>query len=401
VRKLIQAFNRAERPFLLVGNGVRLAHAEKDLQQLMQLLILPVGTTWLSMDLFGEENALGMGSPGMLAPRGANFAMQNSDFLLTVGARMDLAVSGWNPQELARAAHKVMVDVDAAELAKLSGVVQQSICSDAGVFLRELLAQAAAIEPRDRSAWNLRCEQWKRKYPVIQDAHRESGPVSIYHLAEVIAQAAEPSDQIVSGSSGVGIEIFLFAYPARTGQRVIHTAGLGAMGYGIAASIGISIATGCSRTICVDGDGGFQMNIQELATVAHHKLPLKFFVLNNGGYASIRGSQANYFGGPNIGCTHETGMTLPDVCAVAHAYGLATARIENQTDLLAQVRRVLCIPGPVVCDVKVIPDEARAPRLSSVQRPDGSFVSKPLEDLWPFLDREEFMANMIVPPLPE
>jgi acetolactate synthase-1/2/3 large subunit len=244
VRKLIQAFNRAERPFLLVGNGVRLAHAEKDLQQLMQLLILPVGTTWLSMDLFGEENALGMGSPGMLAPRGANFAMQNSDFLLTVGARMDLAVSGWNPQELARAAHKVMVDVDAAELAKLSGVVQQSICSDAGVFLRELLAQAAAIEPRDRSAWNLRCEQWKRKYPVIQDAHRESGPVSIYHLAEVIAQAAEPSDQIVSGSSGVGIEIFLFAYPARTGQRVIHTAGLGAMGYGIAASIGISIATG-------------------------------------------------------------------------------------------------------------------------------------------------------------
>jgi acetolactate synthase-1/2/3 large subunit len=327
--------------------------------------------------------------------------MQNSDFLLTVGARMDLAVSGWNPQELARAAHKVMVDVDAAELAKLSGVVQQSICSDAGVFLRELLAQAAAIEPRDRSAWNLRCEQWKRKYPVIQDAHRESGPVSIYHLAEVIAQAAEPGDHILSGSSGVGIEIFLFAYPARTGQRVIHTAGLGAMGYGIAASIGISIATGCSRTICVDGDGGFQMNIQELATVAHHKLPLKFFVLNNGGYASIRGSQANYFGGPNIGCTHETGMTLPDVCAVAHAYGLATARIENQTDLLAQVRRVLCIPGPVVCDVKVIPDEARAPRLSSVQRPDGSFVSKPLEDLWPFLDREEFMANMIVPPLPE
>ncbi len=401
VRKVIEAFNRAERPFLLVGNGVRLAHAEKELRKLVQLLNLPVGTTWLSMDLFGEENALGMGSPGMLAPRGANFAMQNSDFLLTVGARMDLAVSGWNPQELARKAHKVMVDVDAAELAKLSGVVQQPICADAGAFLRELLAQASGLEPRDRCAWNLRCEQWKRKYPVIQDSHRKPGPVSIYHLAEVIAQAAEPGDHVLSGSSGVGIEIFLFAYPARTGQRVIHTAGLGAMGYGIAASIGISIGTGRSRTICVDGDGGFQMNIQELATVAHHKLPLKLFVLNNGGYASIRGSQTSYFGGPNIGCTPETGVTLPDVCAVAHAYGLATARIEDQTDLLAQVRRVLSIPGPVVCTVKVIPDEVRAPRLSSVQRPDGSFVSKPLEDLWPFLDREEFLANMIVPPLPE
>jgi acetolactate synthase-1/2/3 large subunit len=173
------------------------------------------------------------------------------------------------------------------------------------------------------------------------------------------------------------------------------------MGFGIAASIGISLASGRSRTICVDGDGGFQMNIQELATVAHHKLPLKFFVLNNGGYASIRASQANYFGGPNIGCTHETGMTLPDVCAVANAYGLATARIEDQTDLLAQVRRVLQMPGPVVCDVRVLLDEARAPRVTSVQRPDGSFASKPLEDLWPFLDREEFRANMIVSPLPE
>ncbi len=401
VRKVIQALNRAERPFLLVGNGVRLARAEKQLQQLLELLKLPVGTTWLSMDLCGEETALGMGSPGMLAPRGANFALQNSDFLLIIGARMDLAVSGWNPRELAREAYKVMVDVAAAELGKLKEVVQQPICSDAGAFLRELLAQSALIEQRDRVGWNCRCEQWKRKYPVIQDVHRRPGPVSIYHLAEVIAQASEPGDQIITGSSGVGIEIFLFAYPARTGQRVIHTAGLGAMGFGIAASIGASLAAGRSRTICVDGDGGFHLNIQELATVAHHQLPLKFFVLNNGGYGAIRGTQASYFGGPNIGCTAETGLTLPDVCTVAKAYGLSTARIEDQTDLPTQVERVLRTPGPVVCDVRVLLDEPRAPRVTSVQRPDGSFASRPLEDLWPFLDREEFRANMIVPPLPE
>ncbi|HEX8924221.1 MAG TPA: thiamine pyrophosphate-dependent enzyme, partial [Terriglobales bacterium] len=136
-----------------------------------------------------------------------------------------------------------------------------------------------------------------------------------------------------------------------------------------------------------------------LATVAHHKLPLKFFVLNNGGYAAIRGTQNSYFGSPNIGCTPETGVTLPDICAVANAYGIATARIEDQTDLLAQVQRVLAMPGPVVCEVKVIPEEARAPRVTSVQLPNGTFASKPLEDLWPFLDREEFRENMIVAPL--
>jgi acetolactate synthase-1/2/3 large subunit len=173
------------------------------------------------------------------------------------------------------------------------------------------------------------------------------------------------------------------------------------MGFGIAATIGVSLGTGRSRTICVDGDGGFQMNIQELATVAHHQLPLKFFVLNNGGYAAIRGSQKGYFGGANIGCDPATGLTLPDLCAVAQAYGLGTARIEEQTDLLGQVRRVLEMPGPVICDVRVLAEEPRAPRVTSVQLANGSMASKPLEDLWPFLDREEFRKNMIVAPLGE
>jgi acetolactate synthase-1/2/3 large subunit len=401
IHKLIAAFNCAERPFLLVGNGVRLARAEQDFLRLAELCNVPVGTTWLAMDLYGENEPLGMGSPGTLAPRGANFALQNADFVLTIGTRMDFAVSGWNPKELARGAYKAMVDIDPCELAKFSGIVQQKICCDAGAFLRAMLAQFAEVKPRDRSAWNQRCIEWKREYPIITDKHRQPGRVSIYHLAEVIAQAAGPDDQIISGSSGIGIEIFLFAFPARTGQRVVHTAGLGAMGYGIAASIGASLATGRSRTICVDGDGGFQMNIQELATVAHHKLPLKFFVLNNGGYAAIRGSQTNFFGGPNIGCGESTGITIPDLIKIAHSYGIQAVSIEDQTDLHASVRRVLEMPGPVICDVRVIPDEVRAPRLSSVQRADGSFVSKPLEDLWPFLERDEFLSNMIVPPLPE
>jgi acetolactate synthase-1/2/3 large subunit len=353
------------------------------------------------MDLFGEENALCMGRPGTLAPRGANFALQNSDFLLVIGVRMDPAVAGWNRQELARGAYKVMVDVDPAELRKLSDTMQMPICADAGGFLREMVAQKASIVGSGRYEWKARCSAWRKRYPIIHEGHRKPGLVSIYHLAEVLAAAAGPEDQFVSGSSGVGIEIFLFAFPAKTGQRVVHTAGLGPMGFGIAASIGVSLATGRSRTICVDGDGGFQFNIQELATVAHHQLPLKFFVLDNAGYAAIRGSQNAYFGGPNIGCDPATGLSLPDFCEVARAYGIASARIDNQTDLAGQVRKVLDTPGPVVCVVKVLAEEVRAPRVTSVQLLNGSFASKPLEDLWPFLDREEFRENMIVPPLGE
>ena len=401
VRQVIEKFNASERPFLLVGNGVRLAHAEEEFRELAALMNAPVGATWVAMDLYGEEHALCMGRPGTLAPRGANFAMQNSDFLLTIGTRMDVPLAGWNRHELARGAYKVMVDVDAAELAKLSDVVQMPICTDAGGFLREMLAQKASIKSAGRCEWKKRCMDWKSRYPIIQETHREKGRVSIYHLAEVIAQAVEPGDQIISGSSGVGIEIFLFAYPSKTGQRLFHTAGLGAMGFGIAASIGVSLGKGRSRTICCDGDGGFQMNIQELATVAHHRLPLKFFVLNNGGYAAIRGSQKAFFGGPNIGCDAATGLTLPDICEVARAYGIGTARIADQTDLLGQVKRVLAMPGPVVCDTWVLPEEPRAPRVTSVQLANGSMASKPLEDLWPFLDRDEFRKNMIVAPLKE
>jgi acetolactate synthase I/II/III large subunit len=226
-------------------------------------------------------------------------------------------------------------------------------------------------------------------------------PVSIYYLAEVIGQETTPEDLMISGSSGSGIEIFLFACPTRTGQRIYHTAGLGSMGNGLPGSIGVCIAGGRRRTICVDGDGGFQFNIQELETVARLSLPIKFFVLNNDGYASIRASQTNFFGAPQLGCEGHTGITVPDICKVAAAFGLATTRIESQANLREDVRKVLETPGPVVCDVLVIADEVRGPRLSSMQRADGSLVSKPLDDLWPFLDRDEFHANMIVQPLPE
>ena len=400
VRKTIAAFNQAERPLLFAGNGIRLAQAEKEFHALRQLLNIPIAATWCAADLVPSDGPLYVGRPGSVAARGANFALQNCDFLLTIGVRLDFAITGYAPENLAREAHKVVVDIDAAELAKLHPHVEQPVQADARAFLTEMLRQRGDIRPRDRSYWDGRCAAWKHRYPIVTEEHRKpEGQVSIYHLAEVIGTETAAEDQLVSGSSGSGIEIFLLACPTRTGQRIYHTAGLGSMGFGLPMSIAVCLAAGRRQTICVDGDGGFQFNIQELETVARLNLPIKFFVLNNDGYASIRASQKNYFGQASIGCDDRTGLTVPSLEKLAAAYGIQSAIIPDQRNLRRDVRRVLDTPGPVLCDVHVVPDETRAPRLSSAQRPDGSFVSKPLEDLWPFLEREEFLSNMIVTPL--
>jgi acetolactate synthase-1/2/3 large subunit len=276
--------------------------------------------------------------------------------------------------------------------------IQTKVQADAGEFIRALLRRKSEFQRKDRSPWKQRCADWKNRYPVIQPEHRKpEGRVSMYHLAEALQDVLPGNTPIVSGSSGSAIELFLLALRVKTGQRVFHTTALGAMGYGIAASIGVCMANGRRPVVCVDGDGGFQFNIQELETVSRLRLPITFFVLNNDGYASIRASQTNFFGAPRIGCSPETGQTLPDITKVAQAYGLQTDVIRDQSDLRADLRRVLNRGGPLVCDTFIIPDESRGPRLSSMQRPDGSFVSKPLEDLYPFLSREEFLSNMLIP----
>jgi acetolactate synthase-1/2/3 large subunit len=401
VDEVIEALNRAERPMLLAGNGIRLARAENEFLELVEVLDIPLETTWLAIDLIGDDHPLFVGRPGSIAARGANFAIQNSDFLLAIGARLDRVVTGFNPESFAPAAHKAMVEIDPPELAKMGASVRTKICADAGDFMRALFARKSEIRPRnpwERNDWKKRCADWKVRYPLVLPEHRTpAGRVSVYHLADILSDELRHDDFIVSGSSGSGIELFLLALRVKAGQRVFHTTALGAMGFGIAASIGACVAGGRRHTVCVEGDGGFQFNIQELETVARLQLPIKFFVLNNEGYASIRASQRNFFGEATIGCDRGTGQSLPDIRKVAQAYGLATDIIAGQTDLRSEVRRVLGRHGPLVCDVQVILDEVRAPRLSSVQRPDGSFVSKPLEDLWPFLDREEFYSNMLIP----
>ncbi|HZZ40421.1 MAG TPA: thiamine pyrophosphate-binding protein [Acidobacteriaceae bacterium] len=400
VSRLIEKLNQADRPLLFAGNGIRLARATQEFEELRNFLRIPSVATWCAADMVPSDEPTFVGRPGSVAARGANFALQNCDFLLSIGVRLDFAITGYAPQNLARAAHKVAVDIDPAELAKLHPHLQQPICADARDFLLELLRQKDKIRLRDHSAWDLRCAAWKTRYPVVTDEHRKpDSKVSIYNLAEVIGTESRPDDLLVSGSSGSGIEIFLLACPTRNGQRIFHTAGLGAMGYGLPMSLAVCIGGGRRRTILVDGDGGFQFNIQELETAARLQLPVKFFILNNDGYASIRASQTGYFGKPSIGCDRATGLSVPDMSRIAASYGIPALVIENQKNLRDDVRRALAIDGPAIVDVHVIPDEVRAPRLQSYQRPDGSFVSKPLEDLFPFLPREEFLANMIIPAL--
>ncbi len=399
---MIEAFNACERPLLFAGNGIRLARAEKEFEELRKLLGVPTVATWCAADLVPSDDATYVGRPGSVAARGANFALQNCDFLLAVGVRLDFAITGYAPQNLAREAHKIAVDIDAAELGKLHPYLQQPVCADARDFLTELLKQKSKIKPRSIQAWLDRCADWKTRYPVVTDEHRKAeGLVSIFNLAEVLGTEVSAEDRLVVGNSGSGIEIYLLACPTLHSQRLYHTAGLGSMGYAIPMAIAVAIANPGREVIAVDGDGGFMFNIQELETIHRLQLPIKFFVLNNDGYSSIRASQTAYFGKASIGADKSTGLTIPNLSKVGASYGLGTYVIHDQTHLREDVRKVLEMKGPVVCDVNVLPDEVRAPRLQSYQKPDGSFVSKPLEDLFPFLPREEFLANMIVKPLPE
>jgi len=401
VRRTIELLNQSERPLILSGNGIRLAHAEGEFRKLIDLLQIPVLATWLAVDLFNYDDPLYLGKPGTVAPRGVNFALQNCDLLLVIGSRLDMTLTAYAPEHLARGAKKVMVDIDPAELRKLASYTEVSIQADASDFLREFLREVEAVEKNDRATWWDRCRTWKKSWPIVEDSMRNPDElVSVYNFGDILSRELKENELIVSGSSGAGIEIFQHVLRLKKGQRLFHTTALGSMGYGLPAAIGACIGADRRETICVDGDGGIQMNIQELATVENLGLPIKLFILSNGGYSSIRTSQKRWFGRVTA-ADAQTGMKLPDITQVAAAYGLPTYRITDQSHLCEDVRKVLDTPGPIVCEVCCQPEEPRVPSTASSQRKDGSLYSKPLEDLWPFLDREEFMANMIVPPLPE
>jgi acetolactate synthase-1/2/3 large subunit len=398
----ILLLNAAKRPVLLAGNGVRLAGAEKAFLQLVSLLGIPVLTTWMGADLLWDEHPLFFGKPGTVASRGANFALQNADAVLSIGARLDFAVTGFDQSQFARAARKIIVDVDAAEIRKLKMNIDIPVQADALDFIQEILKQQATIGSRDRHDWIGRCQEWKHKYPVVLPEYwQQKDFVNTYVLSSVLSEELAENDVIIPGSSGAAIDTFWLSFRVKKGQRLFSTGGLGAMGFGIPAAIGGCLASGRKSTISIDGDGGFQLNVQELETVSRLGLPIKYFVLNNNGYSSIRSMQRNYFRGHLVACDSSSGLTLPNLGKISAAYGLPYIRIQDHDGLREAVRGALGTEGPVICEIMASPDQAIGPRVTSVVKPDGSMRSKPLEDLWPFLDRQEFLSNMIIPPLPE
>jgi acetolactate synthase-1/2/3 large subunit len=263
--------------------------------------------------------------------------------------------------------------------------------------IREFLRQSDVVVRKERSDWWERCREWKAKYPVIIPEYwNMRDGVSTYVLIDALSDEMSAEDLLVPGSSGTCSEVTMQAFRVKRGMRILNTQGLGSMGFGISASIGTCLAGGRKRTVCVDGDGGFQMNIQELETIRRLNLPIKFFILNNNGYGSIQATQKNYFEGFFVGSNKESGMTLPDITRVAGAFGLKTASISSHENIREKVREILRSDGPLVCDVMISPNQTTAPRISSLRNEDGTISSRPLEDMWPFLDRDELRGNMLV-----
>ncbi|MBF0520451.1 MAG: thiamine pyrophosphate-binding protein [Nitrospirae bacterium] len=396
VEKTIELLNNSKRPVILAGRGIRFAEAQAEFLSLAEFLKIPVLATWRLMDILPEDSDLYFGRPGSIASRGANFILQNSDFLLTIGARLDLPQVGYNYRGFAPNAKKVIVDIDEAEIRKIDTEIAIPIVTDAKEFLNKFIHKLHLIKHTERSNWQLLCNKWKEAYPVVLPEYlSQSEYVNTYALINTLSDLLTENDVIVPGSSGSCAEITCQSFRVKRGQRVINSPGLGSMGFALPQSIGVAIASG-RLTVSIVGDGGLQHNIQELQTMKRLNLPVKLFVLNNNGYAAIRNTHNRFFEGRLVCCDPSSALTLPDTCKVARAYGLPAVRISDQRILQHEVAMVLDTDGPVVCEVMVDPDLQTAPRLSSMAMPDGTMVSKPLEDLWPFLDRNEFLANMSV-----
>lgn len=397
IEKLAQLFRAAKRPVLIAGNGIHGAGAEAELRELVEYLQVPVLTTWIAADLIEDAHPLQCGRPGTVAARGANFAVQNADLVLAIGSRMDFSITGFDRTQFARGAQIAVVDIDPAEIRKLGALAHLPIVSDAKVFMRRFLAAIGTGYVPATREWVEQCRVWKNKYPVVLPEYRaQTGYANTYVFTETLCEELAEGDQIIPGSSGAALDTFWLSARLKKGQRAVATGGLGSMGYGLPASIGGCLGGKRKRTISVDGDGGFVMNNQELEVARRLNLPIKYFVLNNNGYASIRASQGGYFK-ETIGCDPGSGMTLPDFGKLAAAFGLPYVRIDDQTVLRERIREALQTDGPVLCEVMIQPDQAIGPRVSSRIRADGSMVSTPLEDLFPFLERDELRANMLIP----
>lgn len=396
--EVIKLINSAERPVMLAGYGIRVANCIYEFIKLIEKLNIPVLTTWKGVDLLPDDCPLFMGRPGIAGQRAANFIQQNSDLLICMGARLDFPQTGFNQSLFAREAKKIIVDIDEAELKKFKFRVDKAIKSDIGSFICALNSVSSSLS--SKKSWIAQCRNWNKYYGRVPEEHfNKEDYASLYILVDIISNISIKDDIIVPGSSGMGSDVSYQVMRIKNGQRMFNSPGLGSMGFGIPSTLGACVASGGKRTICVNGDGGFQMNIQELETIKSHNLPIKFFVINNKGYASIRNTQRNYFGGFFVGSSVESGISLPDVKKQGNAYGYNVFSITKNEEIEKTVKKVLESKGPAICEVLINPNDTLEFRASSFIKPDGTAVSVLMEDLYPFLPRKEFYCNMYIKPV--
>jgi len=398
IQQSVELLNKSQRPIILVGYGVRLAHAEKELEAVIDQLKIPFLSSWNACDIFSTDHELYVGRPGLAGQRGANFAIQNCDLLLSIGSHLCIPQTGTMYHAFAREATKIVVNIDKHELIHETVKVDLAVNCNAKEFLQRLLKSCVGLQAKGTEWWRKKCSKYK-SYNAIPFSWREqSTNVNPYVFLDVLSEELPKDTVIVVDGGGTNVYASFQALKVKEGQRVVLSSGLCAMGSGLPESIGACFGHGRTQTVCLCGDGSMQLNVQELQTIYHHNLPIKIFIFNNGGYISIRGTQDEFLEGRHFGSDVGGGMSLPDMVKIAEAYGIKTCRVGCHAEMKT-IRWVLQEQGPVVCEVMVSPNQEVIPRQGFVSKPDGTFAPRPLEDMYPYLDRKEFEENMVIKPL--
>ncbi|MCR9191803.1 MAG: thiamine pyrophosphate-binding protein [Gammaproteobacteria bacterium] len=393
---IYEILRTAKRPVILAGAGVHVSGTHEDFLQLIETLNIPTTCGWNTYDIIHNDHPCYAGRPGSLGDRAGNFTVQNADVLLVLGSRLNIRQISYNWTSFARHAHIIIVDIDKAELQKPTLNPDLAVHADLAAFIPQLLAHAKARSFPDKSEWLSWCRERVEKYPVVLDDYWHlKDKVNPYCFMQRLSEHLHEGQIVVSGD-GTACVVAFQAMILKAKQRLFTNSGCASMGYDLPGAIGACVATGHQDIVCLAGDGSIMQNIQELATIAFNRYPIKIFVLNNNGYHSIRQTQQNFFGQPLIGVGPDSGLGFPSFEKLAAGFGLPYVGCHNHTELTASIEKTLTHTGPMFCEVFLDLEQVFAPKLSSRRLEDGQMVTSPLEDMAPFLSREELADNMLV-----
>ena len=407
ITEIINKMRKARRPVLYAGNGIRLSEGYEAFRDTIEKLGIPIVTCWDSIDAIEDAHPLYVGRGGIMGDRAGNFAVQNADFILAIGNRLSIRQVGYNYKTWAREAYVIMVDIDPAELRKDTLHVEMPVLADAKAFLEKLNKQLERIQDAtlfQNQEWVAKCQEWKKQYPVTQPKHWEEDGMhaNVYAFIKYLSSQL-PDGNLTVVSNGSACVVGSHNYEIKKDARFLINSGVASMGYGLPAAIGACIAHDRQTTICIEGDGSIMMNLQELQTVLTNRLPIKIFVINNAGYHSIRQTQNNLFKEhEKVGIGPESGdLSFPDFGKLAEAFGYAYLPAHSNEEMKQMVDHALAMKGPVFCEIFVSTEQNFEPKSATKRLEDGTLVSPPLEDLAPFLQREELLNNMFVKPVEE